>query len=115
MKAVVIQGSFGLENLALVERPAPQPGAGQVRVGVRAGSLNYRDLMMVTGGYNARQALPLIPLSDGAGEVLEVGEGVTSTKVGDRVAGTFAQGWESGHEDCRHCHVLKERVTFELP
>ncbi len=96
MRAVVIQGSFGLENLALVERPAPQTGPGQVRVGVRAGSLNYRDLLMVTGRYNPRQTLPLVPLSDGAGEVLEVGEGVTSAKVGDRVAGTFAQGWESG-------------------
>lgn len=96
MKAIVIQGSFGLENLALVERPAPQLGPGQVRVGVRAGSLNFRDLLMVTGRYNERQSLPLIPLSDGAGEVLEVDAGVTTVRVGDRVAGTFAQGWESG-------------------
>jgi NADPH:quinone reductase-like Zn-dependent oxidoreductase len=95
VRAWEIQG-FALERLALVERPDPVPGPGQVVVGVRAASLNYRDLMMVQGRYNPRQPLPLIPLSDGAGEVLGVGDGVTRVQPGDRVVGAFAQGWVSG-------------------
>ena len=63
---------------------------------VKACSLNYRDLLMVQGQYNPRQPLPLIPLSDGAGEIVEVGTEVTSVSVGDRVAAIFAQQWLSG-------------------
>jgi NADPH:quinone reductase-like Zn-dependent oxidoreductase len=63
---------------------------------VRATSLNFRDLMTVTGVYNPKQPLPLIPLSDGVGEVVAVGDGVTRVAVGDRVAGIFAQGWTAG-------------------
>ncbi|MGE0712666.1 MAG: NAD(P)-dependent alcohol dehydrogenase [Planctomycetota bacterium] len=88
--------AFGLEQLARVELPDPVPGPGQVVVGVRAASLNYRDLMMVQGRYDPRQALPLVPLSDGAGEVLAVGAGVTRVSVGARVAGVFNQGWLAG-------------------
>jgi NADPH:quinone reductase-like Zn-dependent oxidoreductase len=95
VRAWEIQG-FALERLARVERPDPVPGPGQVVVGVRAASLNYRDLMMVQGRYNPRQPLPLVPLSDGVGEVLEVGDGVTRVEPGDRVVGAFAQGWVSG-------------------
>lgn len=95
MKAFVIP-SFGLENLQLVERALPEPGPGQVRVGLRAVSLNYRDLMMVKGLYNPRQPLPLVPCSDGAGVVEAVGEGVTTWQVGDRVMTCFHQGWSDG-------------------
>jgi len=87
---------FGIDNLACVERDAPRPGPGQVLIRVHASSLNYRDLMTVLGTYNPRQKLPLVPLSDGAGEVVEVGEGVQSLAVGDRVAGLFAQAWQAG-------------------
>ena len=87
---------FGIEELAFVERPAPVPGAGEVRVRVRAVSFNYRDVMMVMGRYNPRMALPRIPCSDGAGEVVEVGAGVTEWKAGDRVAGIFMQNWLEG-------------------
>jgi NADPH:quinone reductase-like Zn-dependent oxidoreductase len=87
---------FGIPALAFVERPAPAPQAGEVRVRVRAVSFNYRDLMMVTGRYNPRMALPRIPCSDGAGEVVEVGAGVTAWKPGDRVAGIFMQNWIEG-------------------
>ncbi|GMV92850.1 MAG: NADPH:quinone oxidoreductase [Candidatus Hydrogenedentota bacterium] len=96
MKVVEIREAFGFENLAVVDRPAPTPGHGQVLLRARATSLNYRDLMTIRGAYNPRQPLPLIPLSDGVGEVEAVGEGVTRVKVGDRVAGIFAQGWLSG-------------------
>ncbi len=96
MKAFEITGKFGIAQVRArtVER-APL-GAGQVRVRMRANSLNYRDLMMIEGQYNPRQPLPLVPLSDGAGEIVEVGPGVTERQVGDRVVGLFAQGWLDG-------------------
>lgn len=96
MQAYEIQGSFGLDNLARAERPEPQPGPGQVRVRVSAVSLNYRDLLMVRGHYDPRQPLPLVPVSDGVGRVEALGEGVKGPKVGDRVAGMFAQRWPAG-------------------
>jgi NADPH:quinone reductase-like Zn-dependent oxidoreductase len=91
----------GIETLALVERPAPQPGPGQVRVRIRATSLNYRDLMVASGTYarGAPPRRPLIPLSDGAGEVVAVGPGVTARRPGDRVAGNFFQRWIDGPFD----------------
>lgn len=95
MRAHVVQDSFGLENLALVERDSPSPGPHQVVVRVKAVSLNYRDLLMVRGHYDPRQPLPLIPCSDGAGEVVKVGDLVTKVKVGDRVASSFFQAWPS--------------------
>lgn len=96
MKAYEIQGGFGLDHLKLAERPDPAPGPGQVLLRMRAASLNYRDLMMVTGSYNPRQRLPLIPCSDGVGEVMAAGEGVGRIAVGDRVATLFSQGWMGG-------------------
>ena len=95
MKCYEIQKTFGLDALSLVERADPTPGPGQVLLRVKAASLNYRDLLMVQGAYS-KQPLPLVPLSDGAGELLACGEGVTRVQVGDRVAGIFAQGWLSG-------------------
>jgi NADPH:quinone reductase-like Zn-dependent oxidoreductase len=82
--------------LEFVERPTPAPGPGEVLVGVRAVSLNYRDLMVVKGLYNPKMRLPRIPCSDGAGEVVAVGADVTLWKPGDRVAGIFMQNWFDG-------------------
>ena len=96
MKAFEIRKSFGLDSLTLVERPDPIPGPGDVLVRVRAASLNFRDLLTVQGLYNPKQTLPLIPLSDGVGEVVQVGDGVTRVTVGERVAGSFFQEWLSG-------------------
>ncbi len=91
---------FGVDSLEFVERttPAsgPAPGPGEVLVKVRAVSLNFRDLMMVKGLYNPKMRLPRVPCSDGAGEVVEVGSGVTMWKPGDRVAGIFMQNWLDG-------------------
>ncbi len=89
--------SPGIESLTMAVEAAPTAGPGQALVRVRATSLNYRDLMMVRGAY-ARGAPPagLIPLSDGAGEVVQVGAGVTRVKPGDRVAGIFMQRWIAG-------------------
>src|SRR2546421_11837162 len=88
--------AFGLDSLTLTERPEPKPGPGQVLVQMRAFSLNYRDLMVVKGIYNPKQRLPLVPLSDGVGKIVAVGEGVTRVKIGDRVAGIFMQQWLCG-------------------
>ncbi len=96
MKAFQIVGSFGLDNVKQVELPEPQPGPGQVLVRMRAATLNYRDLVVIKGGYGPRQKLPLIPLSDGAGEVAAVGAGVSRVKAGDRVVGCFAPSWIEG-------------------
>lgn len=99
MKAWRYVKAFGPENLTCVDLPDPRPGYGQAVVRVRACSLNYRDLVVSKGGYGRAVKPPLIPLSDGAGEVIEVGEGVTRVKPGDRVAAIFMQGWLDGPTD----------------
>src|SRR5690606_4788714 len=96
MRVWEIAGSFGLASLRLVERPEPRCGPGHIKLRMRKASLNYRDLMMIRGEYNPRQPLPLVPLSDGVGEVVEVGEGVTRFAVGDRVCPIFAPEWQRG-------------------
>jgi len=96
VRAWEVAEAFGLQSLRPCERDPGEPGPGQVRVRVRAVSLNYRDLLMVEGKYDPRQPLPLVPLSDGAGEVEAVGPGVTRVAPGDRVASVFAPGWTSG-------------------
>ncbi len=96
MKAYEIQKTFGLDALTLVERPVPLPPVGHLLLRVKAASLNYRDLLTVQGLYNPKQPLPLVPFSDGVGEVLRVGDGVSRVKVGQRVAGSFFQQWISG-------------------
>lgn len=95
MKAYEIQ-EFGIENLALVERETPEPKATEVLVKFHAFSLNYRDLMMINGWYNPKLKMPLVPFSDGAGEVAAVGAEVTKFKIGDRVMPIFMQGWLDG-------------------
>ena len=95
MKAYHLIAQTGPDALRIVELPDPMPARGQVLVRVRATSLNYRDLMVADGRYG-KANLPLIPLSDGAGEIAAVGENVRRWKTGDRVAGTFFQGWRSG-------------------
>ena len=93
----IAAGSTDLDGLAMVDLPDPEPGPGEVKIRVRATSLNFRDQAIVKGVYfTGPMAAPQIPLSDGAGEVVAVGEGVTRVKRGDRVAGTFFQTWVDG-------------------
>src|SRR5262249_9404280 len=89
---------FGdLSHLKLRSVPVPEPGPKQVLVRVRASSLNRRDVMVAQGipvGKPLRNGL--VPLSDGAGDVVALGKGVTRIEVGERVAATFRQGWIDG-------------------
>lgn len=86
----------GLDHLSPEERPEPTPGPGEVLVRLKAASLNYRDLMVATGRYARGAKYPLIPLSDGAGEIAAVGAGASAWKVGDRVTTSFFSGWVDG-------------------
>lgn len=95
MKAFEIH-EFGIDRLKLVDQPEPVAGDLDVVVKFHAASLNYRDLMVVSGTYNPKMRLPAVPLSDGAGEVVAVGSGVTKWTVGDRVMPIFAQRWFDG-------------------
>jgi len=96
MKLFEIRDSFGLDNLKAAERPTPHPGPDEVLVRVRAVSLNYRDLLVVQGKYNPRMKLPHVPLSDGAGDVIEVGTEVNNWQPGHRVVIPFMPGWIEG-------------------
>lgn len=96
MKTYQLAMGGGIDDLRLEERPSPRPAAHEVLVRMRAAALNYRDLLIVTGRYPRQQQASIVPLSDGAGEVLEVGAAVTRFKAGDRVAGIFMQGWLHG-------------------
>src|SRR5690348_3406331 len=96
LRCYELAGPRGIDGLELVEKPAPAPGPGQVLVKLKAVTINYRDLLTVKGGYGSRQKFPLVPLSDGAGVVESVGAGVTRFKPGDRVNGSFFEGWLGG-------------------
>jgi NADPH:quinone reductase-like Zn-dependent oxidoreductase len=96
MRAYQILPGDGIDGLQCVEVPERELGNGEVRVRVHAVSLNYRDLMVASGNYLVNVDNPIVPCSDGAGEVLAVGPGVTRVQVGDRVAGSFFPYWHDG-------------------
>jgi len=96
MWAVELRGTGKNATLVEVERPRPEPGAGEVLVRLTAASINYRDLALFRGEYGNPPRFPLVPLSDGAGEVVSVGEGVTRFKEGDRVIFAMRPLWQSG-------------------
>jgi NADPH:quinone reductase-like Zn-dependent oxidoreductase len=96
MQAWQIQTTAGIDGLKRAALSLPDPGPGEVRVRLRANSVNYRDLSVVSDPAARGIALPRIPNSDGAGEVLAVGAGATDFAPGDRVAGCFFQNWIDG-------------------
>lgn len=96
MRAYRVDSPDGIAALKLVDLPEPVPGPSQVLVGVKACSLNYRDTLLLNGGYPRNRNYPVIPVSDGAGKVLAVGPGVTTFKTGDRVAANFMRDWITG-------------------
>ena len=87
---------FGLDNLQMIDMAEPVPGTGEVLVLFGAASINYRDYQIVIGEFAPGQALPIIPCSDGAGEVMATGHGVTRFTAGDKVAPLFFPNWISG-------------------
>jgi NADPH:quinone reductase-like Zn-dependent oxidoreductase len=103
----------GFDDLTLAEAETPHCGRGQVLVRMHAASLNFRDLSVATGRY-VLSALPpnLVPLSDGAGEVVEIGAEVTRVKAGDRVAGIFMQGWLGGELEPGHRHTAARSTAY---
>lgn len=95
-KAFRTTGGASIDQLVLDQVSVPAAGPGQVLVAIKAVSLNFRDLAVVTGRYPRNAAEPTIICSDGAGEVIAVGEGVTAFHAGDRVVGSFFQSWING-------------------
>lgn len=95
MQAVRLTSPASIDALRLVEEEAVPPGPGEIKVRIRAASLNFRDALVVDGFFPVRDGL--IPLSDGAGEVVEVGAGVTEFAIGDSVVSTFHPNWRDGH------------------
>lgn len=96
MKSYVLAAGGGIDDLKIVQTDVPRPGPGQVLVRMHAASLNYRDLLIVNGMYPRNQAERIIPLSDGAGLVEDIGPEVERYQPGDRVAGAFMQQWRDG-------------------
>lgn len=111
MNAWEINSAGGIDALTAVNRPIPQPATGEILVRVHAVSLNYRDLLHVLG-FADNDKWPLVPCSDGAGEVVAVGAGVSRFKVGDQVAGTFFQRWNAGGIDQ---DVMESALGGRLP
>lgn len=100
MRVQEIVGDWGLEHVERGERAEPEVRRGELVLKMRASSLNYRDLVVLDRGYGARTGtLPLVPLSDGVGEVVAAGDDVDRVKVGDRVCPTFFRGWIGGEPD----------------
>ena len=105
MKAYEVREPNGLDGLMLnADRRQPEPLHEQILVRVRAASLNYRDQGVIKGSYGYTK-FPVIPMCDGAGEVVALGPGVTQFKVGDRIASTFFQTWTGGR-----IHRMRRRI-----
>jgi NADPH:quinone reductase-like Zn-dependent oxidoreductase len=87
MRAYQVQTAEGIEDMKLIELAEPEIAADEVLVKMKACSLNFRDLLIPQGGYVRNDIRPIIPVSDGSGEVMAVGSSVTNLKTGDRVMG----------------------------
>ena len=93
MNCTIVNGG-GLDRLTTVDRPEPSPGPGEVKIRWHATSLNYHDYLVAVGAIRVPDER--IPMSDGAGEVVQVGEGITHRQVGDRVMSLFFPDWIDG-------------------
>ncbi|MEI7036492.1 NAD(P)-dependent alcohol dehydrogenase [Fulvimonas yonginensis] len=121
MRAIQLS-AFDLDHLQRVDLPAPRPGPSEVLVRMEAASLNFRDYMLVSGQLYRGVQLPIVPVSDGAGTVVEVGEAVTRFKPGDRVttfyksrwiAGAMRPEWEGAEIGAPHPGVMRELASFD--
>lgn len=97
MKSYLIDSDQGIDAIKQIEVQQRTPGTGEVKIQMKAASLNYRDLGVASGGYMRNDTRPVVPLSDGAGQVVAVGDGVSRWKVGDRVSPIFVRDWIDGH------------------
>lgn len=108
MKVFELRDEWSIDHLKLGERPTPEPGPGQILLRMKAASLNYRDLVVPRRGYGSRTGtLPLIPVSDGVGEVVATGAGVSRVTPGDRVCPMFFPHYAGGEPN-------GERLTHSL-
>jgi NADPH:quinone reductase-like Zn-dependent oxidoreductase len=96
MRCYQFSDAISLESLRLVERPDPVPGPHDIVIRMRAAALNFRDVAMLRGKYHIDVSPPLVPLSDGAGEVIRIGEAVTRFRIGDLVCPTYLPDWHDG-------------------
>ncbi|CAM3537405.1 NAD(P)-dependent alcohol dehydrogenase [Paenibacillus lupini] len=96
MKAFVLQGGFGLDHVMEADLPIPSPGPGHVLIQIQAVSLNSRDTGVIDGFYEPNRTEPLIPVSDGVGRIIALGEHADKFQVGERVSGIFTQSWTIG-------------------
>jgi NADPH:quinone reductase-like Zn-dependent oxidoreductase len=108
MKVFEVRDEWSIDHLKLGERPMPEPGPGQILLRMKAASLNYRDLVVPRRGYGSRTGtLPLIPVSDGVGEVVAAGTGVSRVAIGERVCPMFFPRFIGGEPN-------GERLTHSL-
>src|SRR5215510_1140481 len=96
MKAYHLEHFGSIEGIVPGEDSTPEPRAGEAVMRVSARSVNYRDMLILHKQYPLPGIQGIIPLSDGAGEIVAVGEGVTRVAVGDRVAATYFPRWRDG-------------------
>jgi NADPH:quinone reductase-like Zn-dependent oxidoreductase len=96
MKCFELGEQTGIAGLREVSRPDPEPGPGEAVLRVRAVCLNHRDLLIASGQYGPRKPANRIPVSDGVGEVIALGDGVTAVGIGDRVVCGHFVGWQGG-------------------
>lgn len=109
MQAWLCENPVGVEALQWKELPTPEPKAGEVRVAIRAASLNFPDLLIVQNKYQMKPPLPFVPGSEYAGIVEAVGEGVSHVKVGDAVAAFAGTGGFATHA------VVSAALVMPLP
>ncbi len=106
MQAWYCETLSGPEGLVLRDLPTPEPGPGEVRIAIRAASLNFPDILIVQGKYQVKPALPFVPGSEFSGIVEALGEGVTTLKVGDAVAAMGSVGGFATHACVKATQVL---------
>ncbi|MFE5712390.1 NAD(P)-dependent alcohol dehydrogenase [Streptomyces sp. NPDC056501] len=106
MRSYHVDSGAGIDGLAIREHEDPVPGPGQVLVEIRAAALSYRDLMVLRGDYVLPVRPDVVPVADGAGQVVALGPGVTTVRVGERVAGTVFPSWQDGPFGIQHLPQL---------
>jgi NADPH2:quinone reductase len=115
MRAIMAEKMGPPEDLAFAELAAPEPGPGEIAVGIKAAAVNYADLLVIEGKYQVRPPLPFVPGKEAAGVVRALGVGVDGIAVGDRVMvqvehGAFA---ERVVAPASHCFAIPERMAFD--